>query len=1067
MKIKNYNHIIMNRDFFCFKWQVIFVLTVLISWFGVLNAANPKAQPKNENNIRGVIIDARSKQPISAAQISIPEMGFSAVSDSTGSFEIQTLSPTANLHVIAFDYNSCDFPLRGQRLVKIQLYSDKFSPNYKNIQGLNGVVSSTTSDISIKGIDKFSYNTAISADDMLQTALGGDVRSISRSGTAGIGSSLFIRGINSLNANAQPLFVVDGVIWNNLYDVQSIHEGYFGNTLDNIDVNDIESISVLKDGTSIYGSKGANGVILIKTKRSNTSVTKISLDVSSGITTMPSKLPMMNGEDFRVYSSDLIGSTGVTGTDISSYNFLQTDPANSLYNVYHNNTNWANEVFQNGSTNSYKINAMGGDDKAMYYFSIGLTNNSGVVKTTDMQRINSRFNADLNLLKNLKMGINIGFTRIERKLIDDGVDNYSSPVWMSYIKAPFLSPNSFTFTGQKSTDYAYTDDFQIGNPGAVINYSVNSMKSYRVNLGLLPTLKITPELTLSSQFDYDLDKDIEGHYIPMNFTPVQYLENLGYSYNKVSSQVMRNTAIFDETKLSYEKQFDILNHFRAILGWRYIYNYYESDFVEEHNTGSNNNTTITGTYAYLNVNGINNTTKSISNYLNLDYDFAKRYFVTATVSMDGSSRFGKQTEGGIHLFNRSWGLFPSVNGAWLVSSENFMKNINFIDLLKVRAGYGLTGNDGIPDYQALAYFASVRYMDRANGLILSNLENSTIQWETSAKVNGGIDLGLFNDRLSFSVDLFKTNISNMLMLRDFPTVSGLGKYWDNGGSMQNSGYEISANWKVLNLNSFKWEFGLSVGHYDNVVTQLPYGNYTTSVYGGEVLTAVGQPAGVFYGYKTAGVFATDAQAQAANLKIKNADGTFSTFGAGDMIFVDKNSDGIIDASDKQVIGNPNPKLYGSISNAFHYKNLSLNAVFTYSYGNSVYNYFRSQLESGSNFYNQTTAMLNRWTADGQVTNVPKAVIGDPMRNSRFSDRWIEDGSYLRLKTVTLSYKVPIKSNFIDGFNVWISANNLLTFTKYLGLDPEFSTNNSVYYQGVDAGLIPLTKSYYLGIKFDL
>ena len=234
-----------------------------------------------------------------------------------------------------------------------------------------------------------------------------------------------------------------------------------------------------------------------------------------------------------------------------------------------------------------------------------------------------------------------------------------------------------------------------------------------------------------------------------------------------------------------------------------------------------------------------------------------------------------------------------------------------------------------------------------------------------------------------------------------------------------------------------------------------------------MLTAVGEPAGVFYGYKTNGVFATTAQAQAANLKILNANGTYSTFGAGDVIFVDKNKDGIIDSKDEQVIGNPNPNFYGVFNSKFSYKRFTLNALFTYSLGNDIYDYQRSQLEAGSDFSNQTTAMLRRWTAEGQLTDIPQATYGDPMGNSRFSDRWIEDGSYIRLKTVSLSYELPIKSNFIEGISLWVSASNLITMTHYLGTDPEVSANNSVYFQGVDNGLIPLTRSYYLGIKLNL
>ena len=264
--------------------------------------------------------------------------------------------------------------------------------------------------------------------------------------------------------------------------------------------------------------------------------------------------------------------------------------------------------------------------------------------------------------------------------------------------------------------------------------------------------------------------------------------------------------------------------------------------------------------------------------------------------------------------------------------------------------------------------------------------------------------------------------------------------------------------KALNFRDFKWEIGATAGHYKNKITELPNGQFTTQVYDGEVISAVGNPAGSFWGYKTEGVFATEAEAAAAGLKILNSDGSYTHFTAGDMIFADLDGNDIIDERDKLLIGNPNPICYGNITSNFFFKRFALNTVFTYSLGNEIYNYQRSKLEAGSDYSNQTTAMLRRWFVEGQATDVPKSYYADPMGNARFSDRWIEDGSYLKLKTITLSYELPLKSEFIEGMQLWISANNLLTFTNYLGADPEFSAKNSLFFQGVDAGLIPLPKA---------
>ncbi|MHB9142174.1 MAG: SusC/RagA family TonB-linked outer membrane protein [Paludibacter sp.] len=1045
-------------------------------------AGNDKPESVVSFTVRGLVRDAHTKIPINAAEIVTLNGDASASTNEKGVFKIKVNSKNAILKVSAYDFNIREVSVQGKDSVTIDMYSDVFSNYYELTNGVDGSKDNILTISSLKTVNNLNNSTAVTADELVQTELGGDVRAISRSGVAGMGASLFIRGLNSINANAQPLFVVDGVVWNNMYDVESIHSGFFSNPLDNIDVNDIESISVLKDGLSIYGSKASNGVILIKTKRGNSTVTKINLNIVTGVSTVPNTIPVMNGDAFKTYVSGLLKTTNLTNTEVSQLPYLNDNPTRSTYNIYHNNTNWADQVYQNGISKSYSINVNGGDEKALYYLTLGYMGNSGVVKTTDMERYNLRLNADIKITEAIDLGVNVGFSRIDRVLVDDGVDNYTSPTWLSLTKSPFLSPYNFTSLGTETTEYSYSDIFGIGNPGAIIDNSNNTMKQNSFNITLKPTIKLSPAFTFSEQFDYNLNKTNEDYYRPYLYTEPIFILGIGFSENERRSQVIRNTSIFSETRLNYEKQFDVNNKLNAFIGTRYIFDSFESDYVEGHNSRSNSSVNLLGSFTNLKTDGANNIIKSLSHFINADYSFDNRYFLNASMSIDGSSRFGNETKSGFQFFGHSWGVFPSLNGAWLISSEEFMRNAKAINVLKLRAGYSITGNDDIHDYQTNVYFSTVKFKDVAMGAVLTNLANPQIQWETTGRANVGLDMGLLNDRLSLSVDLYSGKTTNLLVLKEFQDVAGLKSYWGNGGEMSNNGIEFSANAKLVNLKNFHWEMGLSMGHYINKITKLPIdlysstnptnGGYTTSVYEGEILTALGNPAGVFYGYKTLGVFATKAQAEQANLKILNNDGSYSTFGAGDVIFEDVPNangvkDGIIDAKDKQIIGNPNPTVYGTLTNKLSYKKLTLTALFTYSYGNDVYNYQRSQLEAGKDNSNQSTIMLSRWTSEGQVTNQPQAVFGDPMGNSRFSDRWIEDGSYLRLKTLSLSYSIPIKSTFIDGVNIWLSANNVFTLTKYLGADPEFSTNNAVLYQGVDAGLVPLSKSYYLGIRLNL
>ncbi|MDD2559999.1 MAG: SusC/RagA family TonB-linked outer membrane protein, partial [Bacteroidales bacterium] len=800
--------------------------------------------------------------------------------------------------------------------------------------------------------------------------------------------------------------------------------------------------------------------------RGQSPVTKIDLRIMAGMVAEPGKLPMMDADQHRVYASELLQTTSQSVLQSPKIlEFLDENPANPIYNTYHNETDWYNEVYQRGITQGYNISVNGGDQRALYHFSLGYTSNKGVVKTTSMERISSRFNADINVLDNFSIGMNVGFSNISRSLLDDGVNFYTSPTYMAYSKSPFLSPYSFTSLGYKSKDYDDADLFGIGNPSSFIQGSQNNYKEYRFNVGFMPVYTINDNWSVSTLFDYSLNKYLEDYFSPMHGSYPRELEGYGLSENTIKNQLIRNTGIFDDTRLNYrlsKKSIEL----KALLGWRYMTNYLEADYIEAHNSGTDNNTTV-GNYDFLQTHGLNNRTKTVSTYANIDFAYLNRYFVNAVLSVDGSSRFGKETKGGIQLFGHSFALFPAVNAAWLISSESFMKDIRFIDYLKLRAGYDVTGNDGIQDYATKAYFVTRRYMAQANGVILSNLANEALQWETTQRLHVGLDMALLNERLLLNVDLFDANTDNLLTLRSLNQTAGVDYYWSNEGMLSNRGFEVSAEAKLVNTKNFQWSLGASIGHYRNLIEDLPENAYTTSAYGAEIRTEVGQPAGVFWGYKTQGVYSSETEALANPMAIVNDNGSLTYFQAGDVIFEDFKQDGILDENDKQIIGDPNPDFYGNISTKFSYKKWTLNTLFTYSYGNEVYNYLRSQLESGKDFSNQTKAMLLRWTADGQDATQPRSVYGDPMGNARFSDRWIEDGSFLRLKSVSLSYAIPINNEFIKGLEFSVSANNLFLFTNYLGLDPESSVSDKVLLQGIDNGLIPQTQSYYLGLKVNL
>lgn len=547
----------------------------------------------------------------------------------------------------------------------------------------------------------------------------------------------------------------------------------------------------------------------------------------------------------------------------------------------------------------------------------------------------------------------------------------------------------------------------------------------------------------------------------------------------------KEISIMSDTKLDFKKQFG-KHYLNAFGGFRYVtYSFDNSQIKGQYQSAGNDKTpNPSNDMDYKQPYGNDDQWRNMTWYGNADYNYLNKYFIQATLAAESSSRFGSECDG-IKLAGVRWGIFPSLQAGWVMTNEKwFPKNIG-INYLRVNAGYDISGNDDISNYAARTSFSAVTYLFKNTGIELNNIGNENIQWEQTNKLNFGLQSYFLNNRLGVNLDVFFNRTNNLLTLKSFDSpVSGINNYWSNGGSLANRGFEATVTTKPINSKNWKMEVGASVGHYVNEIKSLPNNNllyvngeqtaqgYTTSLYGTDnIATIVGQSVGVFYGYKTAGVFSTDAEAKAAGkngyLYMVSSTGEKQYYKAGDVHFVDLHADGKIDEADKTVIGNPNPDIYGNIFAVLNYKNFTLNLGFNYSLGNDVYNYQRSILESESNFFNQTTAVTNRWRYEGQITDVPRLSYKDVLGNSRFSDRWIEDGSYLRLKTVKLTYNVPVNLSWLQGLSIWAEANNLFTITHYLGSDPEFSISNGALYQGIDAGNVALSRSFTLGLKINL
>ena len=1011
--------------------------------------------------VRGQVVSSSTKQNFAGARISVVDTRITTMTSDDGMFELKVPHTNVTLAVDAPGYLPQIISVKGRSNVNIQLLEDTEASSFydKTVLSANkaSVVTKVTPSIA-------------SIDQDFSTRLSGELRSVSHSGATGNGAAVFIRGLNSLNMKAQPLYIVDGAIWQMQEGMASIHAGFFNNPLALIDPNDVEDITVLKDGTSIYGSKGGNGVVIINTKRSKSMATDISAFMSLGYQSPYKTIPVMGAADYRLYASDVLSDVYDNSSLVNNLHFLDDDQTKSYYKASHNNTDWLKLINKGAMSQNYGISVKGGDAIALYAFSVGYNKSEGNIENTDFNRLNVRFNSDIHLTDKLKFLFDIAFAQSENNMRNDGIDEIASPSYLSLIKSPVYSPYQYNRDGSQSTKLSSVDELGVGNPISLVDLSVGLSKKYRFNINALPSYSFTDKLKVGLMFSYTWDKLNEEYFKPSEGLAEQPLVNengeiYAYSRNMVKNSMAKQTSIHWNAFVDWSPIRNSVHNLDLTGGYRFFSDNLESNYGEGHNTSSDRMNSLSNTTSSLrSTSGTTENWRSMSWYFNADYKYQNRYLLNVVAAMDASSRFGKEAEGALKMGGLAWGIFPSVSAGWFVSSEEFMKDISFLDFLKLDVSYGLSGNDDLQNYATRSYFNSINFMGSANGLILANYKNDKLKWETTGKAKFGVDLSMFNNRWSVRADFFTSTTKDLLIRKQLPETSSLEYSLTNDGKLKNKGFEIMTNVRLLNLRNWQLDFGAMLGHYKNKIVSLAGGSYTTDFQGARILTAENSPAGVFYGYKTKGVFSTSEEAAAVGLSLRSESGELIPFSAGDMRFEEVVEDHIINEKDLQVIGDPNPDLYGNFNFNLRYKNLTLETLFTYSYGNDAYNGLRANLESGSNIYNQATSMQNRWVANGQKTDIPRAVYKDPMGNSRFSDRWIEDASFLKFKTLSVSYKVPLNLSYLQEITVWGTINNLFTLTKYKGADPEFSYGNSVLYQGIDAGLTPQSRSFLIGVR---
>ncbi|MFV5690449.1 SusC/RagA family TonB-linked outer membrane protein [Flavobacterium sp. LT1R49] len=1016
--------------------------------------------------VKGVVKNAKTKVALSGINIAVE--GFSAaITNDDGSFEIRVPNLEAILKISSEDFQAKVYALKKQESgIEIFLSEPYYAPAYQiaNLPSGEKMQYDNTGANSVVSFKKNQWSSPVneSVGGFLQGKVAG-LNTVRNSGTPGAGTYLSLRGFNSLYATNKPLIIVDGMIYDDEDYGSGIVQNNVSSPLTNIDVKDIEDVTVIKDGSSLYGTKGANGVINITTTRATELSTKIDFTMYGGINQAPDQLPLLDADGYRTHLSQLEASRGLSQQQVAALPYMNDNVGSVGYYKYHNNTNWQDQVFKASTNQNYFLKVRGGDDIAKFGLSVGYLDSKGIVQQTNTTKYSTRLNAALRLTEKLTVDANLSFINNTQNQWDQGFAYKTSPIYLALTKSPFLNQQNIDDAGEVSPNLADVDYFNVSNPNAILKNGFGTNNNYRFFGNFKFNYALNKAWNISSILGLTFNKERETFFIP-DYGVANIVLPTAIGTNRSGSEVQSYKSLYTDTYANYFKNFNNDNNLEVRFGVRTQSNKSESDLGLGFNSSTDDFKSVSaGSSLLRQVGGALGEWNWLNVYASANYNYRHKYFLTTSYAVDGSSRFGDKKSDEADKF----ALMTSITGAWLVSSEGFMKNLKAIDYLKLRASYGHSGNDDIGNFTAQQYYVSQNLLGM-QGLVRGNIGNPNLEWETIKKLNLGADLGILNERINASFDVFSNKTENMIIYETVSNASGFDYAVSNSGAMRTLGAELALKARVVNSADFTFDFDLNLSRYKNEIQSLPSGDILTQFAGATYLTSVGKDANLFYGLNSNGVYSTAAEAATAGLNKRLSNGELVPFTAGDMRFTDANNDKVIDNKDRMVIGNPNPDVVGSFSADITYKRFSLQGLFNFSIGNDIYNGLRYNLEKMSGYENQSTAVANRWRVEGQPTDIPKATWGDPMGNAEFSNRWIEDGSYLRLKTVVLGYDFAVKDmKHVKYIKLYASANNLFTFTKYLGYDPEFSATSSIFGQGTDIGLAPQFRTLQLGLRLGL
>lgn len=1054
-----------------FKW-------LLVSFFCLI-AMSGAAQV----TVTGVVTD-EAGEPLIGATVLEKGKQNGAATDIDGNFKFNVSSSNATLMVSYVGYATQEVKLNGKTNLTIVLKEDS--------QVLEDVVvvgygtqkkSDITGSVASLSEAQMKQSIVTNADQMLQGKVAG-VQVTQNSGAPGGATSVRIRGASSLNSSNEPLYVIDGVPMSGSSDIGGFDwmGGSNGQTKVNplaaIAPSDIVSIDVLKDASAcaIYGAAGANGVVLVTTRRGSAGHTNVTYDGYVAWQQVAKRLDMMDLREYALYQQQLLAE-GV----LNKGNF---DSTYSDISLLGKGTDWQDEIFRTAFMQSHQVSVTGGNEKTVYAMSGGWMQQDGTIIGSDFSRFNTRFNIDNNFTKWLKIGGALAYTRTDETITrNDGSDGVIMQAMTMMPSVPVYDYDG-NWAGPNTVNGAST-----WNPVALAMMTNNTLLRQKINGNFYVSADFLKHFTFRAEYAFDASQNQNKSFIP------RY--QFGLVSNDINQMMQREDHNFfwmQKDYLTYNQTFNEKHDVTAMVGFEVSKGSWNGTQFIKNNFTSDNIHIMGSDGDFVSNTGWSDANSSASVFARVNYGFDNRYLLTATVRRDGSSKFGPKNK---------WGTFPSVALAWRLIQEKWLQDVNWISNLKLRLGYGKVGNSNISTY---LYGSSLQTIltPMGSAYIPSNLSNPNLKWEASEQYNVGLDFAAFSNRLELTVDGYIKQTQDLLMQTFVPSHIGSNSWGEintpyaNIGKTRNVGIDVQINARPVITRDFMWSSSLTLSHNRNKIVALNddsqriYGNIDWwAPFQTVTMFAVGQPMGVFYGYETEGLFQNEADilghASQTGSKEPYSNKIDKVSGAwiGDLKFKDQNGDGVINDADQKIIGDPNPDLTFGFTNTFSWKNFELNVGLTGQIGGDILNWARYRTEGLSSIWdNQAVSVLNRAQTEkidpngsDDISNlqlakghngIPRFSNLDANGNQRMSDRWLEDASYLRIQNISLTYNLPekwAKKVFMQSARIYFNVQNVYTFTNYSGYDPEIGNfNQSSLLQNIDRGRYPTPRTYTIGLN---